>query len=157
MIPGDLESIAVRLYEAHHLDPERALPTATLARAELGADAIMPAPLTVSGPAALFTLRGQMRIGVRRGLPREYQLDLPELARAWRSTQTGALLRVGEVDDVPVAAIAPRLVRVRGGGDDFVWPGERELRRAARDGAPGLRKVAITDGRGRSALVAGER
>lgn len=199
---GDLEQRAIALYETHNLDAERPATTVKLARLELGEDAIVRAPLTVSGPAVLFWQDGKQRIGVRKNLPREYALffighelahalleregyheadleaacdylsaamgaprpavrrmhrfagfDLEVLAQGMRTTQTGAVLRVAEVHDAPLAAVSPRLVRTRG-PDEFVWPGDAEIRRWARGERPGIRKVPITDGRGRLALVA---
>jgi hypothetical protein len=62
---------------------------------------------------------------------------------------------MGEVLSMPLAAVSPALVRVRG-PDAFVWPDESTIRRWGRSPGPGLRKVVITDGRGRTALVAEE-
>jgi hypothetical protein len=90
-------------------------------------------------------------------LHRAFGFDLTEIAARVRSTQTWAALRVGESESIPIAALSRVTVRVRG-PESWVWPDERELRRAARadEPGPGLRKVAITDGRGRMALVAGD-
>jgi len=89
-----------------------------------------------------------------RALYRTFGYDLEAIAKKTRSTQTGAILRIGEVEHVPLAAISPRLVRVRG---ELVWPDERTIRAWARGERPGLQKVPITDGgRGRVALVGGE-
>lgn len=70
--------------------------------------------------------------------------DLPELATAFSTTQTGAALRLGEVLRQPLAVISPQIVRVRG-PEEWVWPAESTLRQWARRGAPGLRKVKLTD------------
>lgn len=80
--------------------------------------------------------------------------DLEKLGEAFRITQTAAGLRVGEVVR-PTAVVAPKIVRVRAPvGEEIVWPAERELRRIAQEGGPGLRPVRITDQRGRTALLA---
>ncbi len=70
--------------------------------------------------------------------------DLPALAAAFSTTETGAALRLGEVLSQPLAVVSPQLVRVRG-PEEWVWPDEGTLRRWARRGAPGLRKVKLTD------------
>lgn len=71
--------------------------------------------------------------------------DLPALAAAFSTTETGAALRVGEVARVPLAVISPSVVRVRG-PEGWVWPDEPTLRRWARGtAAPGLKKIRLTD------------
>jgi hypothetical protein len=89
-------------------------------------------------------------------LYRAFGDDVSSIAEKVCSTQTWAALRViGEVRGEPLAAISPKLVRVRG-PESWVWPDASTIRSWARRGRPGLRKVEITDGRGRVALVAGE-
>jgi hypothetical protein len=204
MDPRDLEALGVEAYERHRLDPSTPISPAKLARLELGADSIVRAPLTTSGPARLFWHNGRRRIAVKSRLPavyarfyvghelahhaleragyvgedleqacdylgavfmaprpaalrlhRAFGFDLGAIAKAVGSTQTWAALRLGEALVVPLVAVSPALVRVRG-PEDWVWPDERTIRRAARAPTPGLRKVEITDGRGRVALVAGD-
>ena len=70
--------------------------------------------------------------------------DFEKLAGAFRSTETGAALRLGEVLHLPLAVVSPALVRVRG-PEEWVWPAEDVLRRWARRPAPGIRKVRLTD------------
>lgn len=71
--------------------------------------------------------------------------DLPALAEAFSTTETGAALRLGEVHRIPLAVISPALVRLRG-PEEWVWPDESTLRRWARGRAlPGIRKVRLTD------------
>ena len=77
------------------------------------------------------------------------------LADSLMCTQTAAALRLGEVVGVPLAAVSPALVRVRG-PDAFVWPDEATIRSWAARARPGLTKVKLTDQRGRVALVADE-
>lgn len=78
------------------------------------------------------------------------------LAELSGGTQTLGVLRFGEVRRIPLVAVA-QVIRVRG-PENFVWPEEETLRTwaRARRVRPGLRKIAITDQRGRVALVADE-
>jgi len=198
----DMEGVAVSAYERHRLDPSQPASTLRIARLELGPDAIVRAPLTISGPAATFWHKGLRRIAVKRGLAppylrfvvghelghhlleregyvgddieaacdylgaalmapraaviaiyREHGLDFGAAASVAGSTQTWAALRLGEVLSMPLAAVSPQLVRVRG-PEAWVWPEERTIRAWARRPGPGLRRVPITDGRGRLALLA---
>lgn len=70
--------------------------------------------------------------------------DLPALAKAFSTTETGAALRLGEVLRVPVAVVSPGLVRVRG-PEGWNWPDEATVRGWARVRTAGLRKVRLTD------------
>lgn len=81
--------------------------------------------------------------------------DLEAMAAACTSTETWAALRIGEVLRIPLAAVSPRSVRVRG-PEDWCWPAEDVIRRWARRAGPGMRRVAIGDGKGRSVVVAEE-
>jgi hypothetical protein len=74
------------------------------------------------------------------------------LAESIVCTQTASALRLGEVLRVPMAAISPALVRVRG-PESWVWPDEEIVRRWARRPRPGVTKKRLTDQRGRVALV----
>lgn len=85
---------------------------------------------------------------------REFGLDPRELADRIVCTQTAAALRFGEVLAVPLAAVSPAVVRVR--GPEWVWGDEATIRRMAARPGPGVRKIRITDGKGRAALVAEE-
>lgn len=79
--------------------------------------------------------------------------DLPALAEALSMTETGAALRLGEVTRMPLAVVSPARVRVRG-PDEWAWPSESTLRGWTRRPAPGIRKVRLTDDRGRTMLDA---
>ena len=79
--------------------------------------------------------------------------DYARLAFAFRSTQSLVALRRGEVLGDPIALVTPPLVRVRG-PEEFVWPEESVLRRAARGGRPGLRRTKLTDDPRRVILAA---
>jgi hypothetical protein len=91
-----------------------------------------------------------------RGLYRAYGLDLAAIADTVHASQTWAALRIGEANGMPIAAISPALIRVR--GPEFVWPPPPELRRLgkAKKLRPGLAKAKITDAPGRVALVGDE-
>jgi hypothetical protein len=75
------------------------------------------------------------------------------LAETVVCTQTAAALRLGEVVRLPLAAVSPQLVRVRG-PEVFVWPDEGTVRTWASRPRPGIAKVRLTDQKGRVALVA---
>lgn len=98
--------------------------------------------------AALMMPRAFVRLIARREgfAPRA-------LAESTVCTQTAAVLRLGEVLCVPLAAVSPALVRVRG-PESWVWPDEGMLRRWARRPGPGITKKRLTDQAGRVALVA---
>jgi hypothetical protein len=87
-------------------------------------------------------------------LYRAFGWDVAALADEVIATQTWAALRLAEVYSVPVAAIGPESVRVRGSA--WEWPHEAELRRVARRPGPGLTKVRITDRPRRIALRVAE-
>ena len=70
--------------------------------------------------------------------------DFEKLAAVFKTTETGAALRLGEVLRLPLAVVTPALVRVRG-PEEWVWPAEDILRRWARRPAPGIRKVRLAD------------
>lgn len=79
---------------------------------------------------------------------RQRGLDLAGAAKAVGATQTWAGLRFGEALDWPVAVIAPKRLRVRG-----LWTCPLEtIRVLAKGSSPTVRKVAITDSRGRTCL-----
>lgn len=88
-------------------------------------------------------------------LHRAFGLNLGPIAEEATSTQTWAALRIGEVFAMPLAALAPAIVRVRG-PESFVWPDERTIRSWARRPRPGLRKVRVTDSADRLVLVVEE-
>jgi hypothetical protein len=81
-------------------------------------------------------------------------LDLPILADAAVCSQTSAAMRYSETVGTPVAIVTPVATHVR--GEAFGWPGEHELRRLAKAKTlpHELRRVPITDARGRNALIA---
>jgi hypothetical protein len=89
-----------------------------------------------------------------RQLVADVGLDLEELAEGILCSQTSAALRWGETTHNPIAVLSPTGVRVR--GDDFAWPHEEEVRKLARAKVlpSSVRRVPITDGRGRVAIVA---
>jgi len=78
-----------------------------------------------------------------------------DVASALRTTQSLALLRLGEVNGYPTALVTVSQVRTRGRA--WLWPNEPELRKTAHHGplAPGLRKVEITDEPKRTGLIVG--
>jgi len=85
---------------------------------------------------------------------RDWGQNLPELADQFATTETAVALRLAEVRAVDVCAVVtPATVYVRA-PEEFVLPAPAELRRLARTGHPGLRKIAVTDDRRRVALIA---
>lgn len=88
-------------------------------------------------------------------LHRAFGWELREIANEVVATQTWAALRLGETLLVPVAAVSPTTVRVRG-PEETSWPDEATIRSWARRPGPGLRKIRIDDQRGRAAIVADE-
>lgn len=97
--------------------------------------------------ARLIAPRRAMREAIRWGL------DVPELAEAFGATQSCVLLRQAEVSGAPTALVTPARIYVR--GDEWLWPGEDDVRSLATEPRPGLAKVRITDARRRVGLVAG--
>lgn len=85
-------------------------------------------------------------------LHREFGYNLEAIAGEVGSTETWAALRLGEVLHVPLAAIAPQRIRVRG-PEEWVWPDEMTLRAWARRTPPGLAKTRLTDDPRRVVLV----
>lgn len=69
-------------------------------------------------------------------------------------SDTCAALRIGEALGVPLAVVGPMSVRARG-PSSWAWPHESELRRLARRGGPGVRRVELREHR-RVALAVGE-
>lgn len=99
-----------------------------------------------AGAAALLMPRRSFRLAAR-----EHGDDYAALAADYLCGQTAAVLRLAEVGAVEMAAVvAPARVHVRA-PDDWVLP---DLRKAAREGHPMLRRTALTDSRKRVALVA---
>lgn len=78
--------------------------------------------------------------------------DVKRLAEMLATTQSLVLLRCGECDGTPAALVGQRRVIVR--GIDFAWPDEDVIRRVARSGYPGVRKVRISDEYKRTGLMA---
>ncbi len=70
-------------------------------------------------------------------------------------TQTAAALRFAEAMVLPLAAVAPGAVRVRG-PEAFVWPDEGTIRSWAARARPGVTKIRLTDQPRRVALLADE-
>lgn len=80
--------------------------------------------------------------------------SLPELAKAFGTSESSAALRFGEVALVPLALVAPRRpVRVRGVPDSWV-ASEAQIVRLVRCPAPGWERVPLSDQPGRVAVVA---
>lgn len=78
---------------------------------------------------------------------------LPDLSDALCASQSVVALRLGEVTGSPLALVTPRNVHVR--GDEWSWPGEREIRALARGELPReLERVEVTDAAWRAVLVA---
>ena len=77
--------------------------------------------------------------------------SLPDLARAFVTTQSIVALRLGEVTGSPLALVTPRRVIVR--GDAWCWP--RDVRRLAAGVLPReVERLPVTDASRRVALVA---
>jgi hypothetical protein len=70
--PGDVEGLAVALYERLGFDPATPVDTFRLARKLLGPDAIERATGIVGVPAKVFFVRGERRIGVSKRLQVEH-------------------------------------------------------------------------------------
>jgi hypothetical protein len=77
--------------------------------------------------------------------------DVRELAEALATTQSLVLLRRGECEGTPIALVSRRVL-VRGW--NFAWPDEATVRRVARTGHPGLRRITLTDEGKRVGLLA---
>lgn len=75
-----------------------------------------------------------------------------ELGAAFISSETSMALRLGETTDQPIVALTKTHHFVR--GREWNWPAEPELRRIARSGRPGIRRVKLTDDRRRTVLLA---
>ena len=67
--------------------------------------------------------------------------DPHALAHAFRVTPTAAALRLGETTQIPLAALTPSWMWIRGRA--ITWPPEPEIRRIARGGRPGIRKLGL--------------
>lgn len=89
--------------------------------------------------AAILSPRRAFRLALE-----DYGHEFAELARAFRVTETHVALREAELARLPRAVVSPALVRVRG-PEAWVWPDEAVVRRWARGGARGVRKVRLTD------------
>lgn len=63
--------------------------------------------------------------------------DMTQLALPFAITETSAALRLGEVEGLPLAVVAPKSVRVRGPAE-WVWPDAETLRTWTRKPVPGL-------------------
>lgn len=89
-----------------------------------------------------------------RSAAAEHGDALRDLAEDFACEQTAAVLRLAEVGAVDVAAVvAPTKVYVRS-NESFALPDEASLRRLARTGMAGFRKLAIDDCSRRFALIA---
>jgi hypothetical protein len=75
-----------------------------------------------------------------------------DLAHAFRTTQSLALLRLGEVTGRPVMLLSPSGPRAR--GDEFCWPSHATLARALRDGRAKVHPLTIRDEANRIGLMA---
>jgi len=76
------------------------------------------------------------------------------IAEQLRTTQSVALLRLGETRHAPSALVARHRILLR--GEDYIWPSETVLRRARRQEVDGLQRVAVSDEPGRVGLLAVE-
>jgi hypothetical protein len=97
--------------------------------------------------AALLAPREAFRAATRARGHRVY-----ELAREFRTTQSLALLRLGEVTGRPVVLLRPPTPIVR--GDEFAWPDEAGLRRAVKAPPPNVHPLRIVDEPRRWGLMA---
>lgn len=206
MVEGDLETLAVELYERGGRDDAEPVFVPRLVR-DLWHDPagvqVVPRHALRFSPAVLAWRNGKPRIYLRAGLSpedmnflcghefahwamrqegarfateadeeraadylgaalvaprrsvhaalREVGEEPEALASALQSTQSLAMLRVGEVTGRPLALVRPGVVRVRGGWE---WPGEDTIRRwATRSPPENVRKRPITDAPRRVALL----
>lgn len=78
--------------------------------------------------------------------------DPVEIAKTLRTTQSLALLRLGETGHVPSALVEAHRALLR--GEAYRWPDEATLRKALRQELDGLRRVRITDEPRRVGLLA---
>jgi hypothetical protein len=97
--------------------------------------------------AALLAPRAAFRLAIF-----ETGYDVPAIADAFRTTQSVALLRIGEVVGNPVVLLRPPTPIVRGA--DFAWPPERELARVVKSPPPGVASIRIADETKRWGLLA---
>lgn len=79
---------------------------------------------------------------------REVGEDPTQLALPFGVTETSAALRLGEVNDVPVAVVAPLIVRVRG-PEEWNWGPDPVVRQLSCTGGPGIVKAKLRDDRKR--------
>lgn len=86
-------------------------------------------------------------------LHRELGFDLGAIASEVGSTETWAALRLGEVLRLPLVAIAPMRVRVRG-PVEWVWPDESTLRSWVKRTPRGIVKTKLSDDPRRHVFVA---
>lgn len=110
-----------------------------VADSEEGADYIAAATLM---PSAAF-----------RDCLGEFGPDMTRIASAFCVTETSAALRLGEVNDVPIAVVTPAIVRVRG-PEEWEWGPEGVVRHLSKTGGPGLIKARLRDDRKRVMLRA---
>jgi len=83
---------------------------------------------------------------------REAGRDPIRIAELLKTTQSLALLRLGETGHVPSALVEVRRSLLR--GEAYRWPTKAQLRRALRQEIDGLKRVRITDERKRVGLLA---
>jgi hypothetical protein len=89
-----------------------------------------------------------------RAAMRAHGDDHAAVARALRTTQTIALVRMAEEGRRPLAAVTPGRIIVRG-AEGFVWPDEETIRRLEQGPVPeGVERRTITDARRRFGLIA---
>lgn len=81
-------------------------------------------------------------------------IDPRQLALPFKVSETSAALRLGELERMPLALVAPATVRVRG-PEEWVWPEEQTIRRWAREPHPGLVAVRLRDDRRRTLIREG--
>ena len=92
----------------------------------------------------------------RRAFTRRHNLvgnDWAQLALPFRISETAAVLRAGEAEDMPTAVVYS-VIRLRG-PEEFRFPSKRRLRLLAGDGEtlPGLAKSTLTDDPARVVLL----
>lgn len=75
---------------------------------------------------------------------REVGEDPTQLALPFGVTETSAALRLGEVNGVPVAVVAPLIVRVRG-PEEWNWGSDPVVRQLSRTGGAGVIKAKLRD------------
>lgn len=84
---------------------------------------------------------------------RRFGRNFSALARHFRATESSVALRLGEVQDVPLALVTPQSVRVRG-PEFWEWGSQEFIRHVAKTGRPGVAVLRLHDDRRRTVVIA---